>query len=205
MRRAPPVRGDSVTPGGTVAGLRTEENVRPRFLNGVRFALIAACLGIGAGAAAAPDDHPLVSRYEGSILTSKKIAESGEYALVTGRSLNGELAGEPLTGRVTRMVYANPAGRSTRDIFSAYQKALVRAGLTEIYTCEMAACGPADRRGDWTRFNGLAAAADGDPRYLAGKIAGGPATTYVALMVGRARTQLDIVEIPAAPDKSGAR
>jgi hypothetical protein len=179
--------------------------VRPWFWNGVLSVLVAACLGIGAGAAAAPDDHPLVPRYEGSILTGRTIADSGEYKLVTGRSLTGELVGEPLQGKVTRMVYANPKGSSTRAIFSAYQKALARAGLTEIYACGMAACGPADMRADWKRFNGLAAAADGDPHYLSGKISGGPATTYVALMVGRALTQLDIVEVPAAEGKPGAR
>ena len=101
---------------------------------------------------------------------------------------------------MTRIVYENPKGRSTLEIFGNYEKALVRAGMTVIYTCQMAGCGAASARSAWNRFNGLFAAADGDPRYLAGKIVKGPATTYVALMVGRARTQLDIVEIAAMQD-----
>jgi hypothetical protein len=35
--------------------------------------------------AIAQEDHPLVSRYEGSKLTSKKVEEFGEYTLVTGK------------------------------------------------------------------------------------------------------------------------
>jgi outer membrane protein OmpA-like peptidoglycan-associated protein len=166
------------------------------------FALVAICVGAPAPAAvsAAPEDHPLVSGYEGSILKSKKVEEFGEYMLVTGRTLKGDLVGEALKGKLTRIVYENPKGRSTLEIFANYQKALVRAGMTEIYTCEMAGCGPAFARSAWNRFNGLFAAADGDPRYLAGKIVKGPATVYVAVMVGRARTQLDIVEITAMQD-----
>ena len=161
---------------------------------------VVSGLGPTPVAVAAPDDHPLVSSYEGSILKSKKVEDFGEYMLVTGRSLTGELVGQGLKGKVTRLVYENPKGRSTLEIFSNYKKALVRAGMTEIYTCGMAACGPASARSAWNQFNGLFAAADGDPRYLAGKIVKGPATAYVAVMVGRARTQLDIVEIAAMQD-----
>ena len=159
--------------------------------------LAMICVAATGAVAAPPEDHPLVSRYEGSVLKSKKVEEFGEYMLVTGRTLKGDLVGEALKGKVTRIVYENPKGRSTLEIFGNYEKALVRAGMTTIYTCEMAGCGPAYARSAWSRFNGLFAAADGDPRYLAGKIVKGPATAYVALMVGRARTQLDVVEITA--------
>ena len=159
--------------------------------------VLAVCIGASASVAAAPDDHPLVSRYEGSVLQSKKVEEFGAYTLVKGMSFKGDLVGEALKGKLTRIVYENPKGRSTLEIFANYEKALVRAGLTEIYTCEMEKCGPAYARSAWNKINGLFAAADGDPRYLAGKIVKGPATAYVALMVGRARTQLDVVEITA--------
>src|SRR5262245_23497807 len=168
---------------------------------------VAAVVGIGflASAAAAPDDHPLVSSYQGSILKSKKVEDFGEYRLATGRSLTGDLVGEALKGKVTRIVYENPKGRSTLEIFNTYQKALVRAGMTEIYSCQMAGCGAAAARSAWNQFNGLFAAADGDPRYLAGKIAKGTATAYVGLMVGRASTQVDIVETTTGWDPVAAR
>jgi OOP family OmpA-OmpF porin len=64
-----------------------------------------------------------------------------------------------------------------------------------LYACEVDECGPAYARSAWNRFSGLFATADGDRRYLAAKLATDTGTAYVALMVGKARTQLDIVEI----------
>jgi len=64
-----------------------------------------------------------------------------------------------------------------------------------IYTCALDECGPSYGRSAWNRYNGLFTAADGDPRYLSGKITTTSGTAYVALMVGRGRSQLDIVEV----------
>ena len=80
-------------------------------------------------------------------------------------------------------------------MFKNYEKALEGAGAKPIYSCALAECGPAFAASAWNRYNGLFAAADGDPRYLAAKIATASETAYVALMVGRARSQLDVVEI----------
>jgi outer membrane protein OmpA-like peptidoglycan-associated protein len=141
------------------------------------------------------DDHPLVSRYAGSTIQKKDAEEFGQYQFVTSRTAKGEFTGEALKGRVTRIVYGNPADRSTLEIFSNYRKALEAAGLTAIYKCELDECGPAFARSAWNRYNGLFAAADGDPRYLGGKLKTQDGTAYVALMVGRTRSQLDIIEI----------
>lgn len=141
------------------------------------------------------DDHPLVSRYAGSAIQKKTAEEFGQYQFVTGRTAKNELTGETLKGKVTRIVYGNPADRSTLEIFSNYRKALEAAGLTVIYKCEIDECGPAFARSAWSRYNGLFTASDGDPRYLGGKLTTQGGAAYVALMVGRARTQLDIVEI----------
>lgn len=152
-------------------------------------------MAIFASALRAQEDHPLVSRYAGSTIQKKDAEEFGEYKLITGRTAQGEFFGETLKGKVTRIVYGNPEGRSTLEIFSNYRKALEAAGLKVIYTCELDNCGPAYARSAWNRYNGLFAASDGDPRYLGGKIAANGGTAYLALMVGRSRTQLDIVEI----------
>lgn len=152
-------------------------------------------MAIFASALHAQEDHPLVSRYAGSTIQKKDAEEFGEYKLITGRTAQGEFLGETLKGKVTRIVYGNPEGRSTLEIFSNYRKALEAAGLKVIYTCELDNCGPAYARSAWNRYNGLFAASDGDPRYLGGKIADDGGTAYLALMVGRSRTQLDIVEI----------
>jgi outer membrane protein OmpA-like peptidoglycan-associated protein len=143
----------------------------------------------------AQEDHTLVSKYAGSTIKDKKVESYGEYQLVTGQTDKGEFIGEKLKGKVTRVVYENPPNRSTLEIFTNYKQALQKSGIEIIYTCEMNACGPAYARSAWNRYNGLFAAADGDPRYLGGKITQPNGVAYVALMVGRLRTQLDVVEI----------
>lgn len=163
-----------------------------RCLAGVLLALVG---GIATSFAASQDDHPMVSRYQGSTLQDKKVQEFGEYKLVTGKTDKGEPSGEVLKGKVTRLVYQNPKDRSTLEIFDNYRNALERAGLSVIYACAMNDCGPAYARSAWGRYNGLFAAADGDPRYLGGRMQTKAGSAYVALMVGRARTQLDVIEI----------
>lgn len=147
--------------------------------------------------AAQEGDHPLVSRYGGSELRDRKVAEFDSYKLVTGVSASGELSGETLQGKMTRLVYMNPPGRSTLEIFENYKKALGGLDIQVIYTCALNECGPAYARSAWNRHNGLFAAADGDPRYLAGKVTAADGAAYVALMVGRTRTQLDVIEVVA--------
>lgn len=143
------------------------------------------------------DDHPLVSRFEGSELRDRKVAAFDNYKLVTGITPKGDFSGATLQGSITRLVYQNPTGRSTLEIFENYRKALTAEGLDVIFTCALDDCGPAYARSAWNRYNGLFAAADGDPRYLSGKLSTADGTAYVALMVGRGRTQLDVIEIAA--------
>ncbi len=159
------------------------------------WALLFTIAALTPAFAATQDDHPAVSRYQGSTLQDKKVEDFGEYKLVTGKTEKGEPSGETIKGKVTRLVYQNPKERSTLEIFDNYRNALERSGLSVIYACALNDCGPAYARSAWGRYNGLFSAADGDPRYLGGKMQTKGGTAYVALMVGRARTQLDIVEI----------
>ena len=144
-----------------------ERDIRMTLLRKAASAMLAAVLVSAAApteAAGQGQDHPLVSRYEGSRLTSSKIEDFGAYKLVTGKNAKGDPAGETLEGKVTRIVYENPAGRSTLEIYRNYREALEKAGASVVYACELDACGPAFARSAWNRFNGLFAAADGDPR-----------------------------------------
>ena len=148
--------------------------------------------------AAAQDhpDHPMLTRYSGSTAISRSFEEFGQYQLVTGWTERGGFQLRELEGKVTRLVYRNPQDRSTLEIYRNYRDALSRASLSPLYGCEVDACGPSYARSAWNRANGLFVAADGDPRYLAGVIESpGGGTAYIAVMVGRARTQVDIVEI----------
>lgn len=156
--------------------------------------LLALCLALPA--LAQHDDHPLLTRYEGSEVREKTVQEFAEYRLATAvDAKKGEIAGDTLQGRLTRFVYMNPAERSTLEIMANYRQALAKAGLVPVFSCELDGCGPSWGRSSWGRFNGLSNASDGDPRYLAGRIVKGDATAYVAVMVGKRRTRVDILEV----------
>lgn len=155
--------------------------------------LLLAALALPAAAQHA--DHPLLSRYEGSQALDKSVSEFGAYRLATSVDARGNPQGELLEGRLTRFIYANPPERSTLEILANYRQALEKAGLEPAFHCELDACGPAFARSAWGRFNGLFVAADGEPRYLAGAIRRGGSTVHVAVMVGKRRTQVDLLEI----------
>jgi outer membrane protein OmpA-like peptidoglycan-associated protein len=157
----------------------------------------AICVALLQATAAQAQDHPLLSAYAGSTIDSRKVEEFGAYKFVKGRDEKGAFVSEELQGKITRIVYRNPGDRSTLEIFNNYEKALTGKGMGTMWSCALDECGPAFARSAWDRYNGLFAAADGDPHYLAGRIAGGKTIAYVAVMVGRARTQVDIIEIAA--------
>lgn len=146
-------------------------------------------------------DHPLVTRYKESKLIDSKVAAFDKYKFVTAVNAQGDLRGGTVEGKVTRIVYQNPPGRSTLEIFENYRKALVGSGMETVFTCAIETCGPSYARSAWNRYNGLFAAADGDPRYLWGKIITENGTSHIGLMVGRKRTQLDVIEV--APMEEG--
>lgn len=162
------------------------------------FGIFAAiCIAALQAPVAAAQDHPLVSAYAGSTIDSRKVEKFGNYKFVNGRDDKGGFVSEDLEGKVTRIVYRNPPERSTLEIFTNYEKALTGKGMGTMWSCALDECDPAFARSAWGRYNGLFVAADGDPRYLAGRIVGGGNIAYVAVMVGRARTQVDVVEIEA--------
>jgi OmpA-OmpF porin, OOP family len=157
-----------------------------------------ACMVCLTSTWAAEEDHPLISRYPESTVKSRTVEDFASYRLIKGQDTKGkELVTEPVEGRLTRLVYENPAGRSTLEIYRNHRQALEAAGAEVIYSCEEKACGPAYTSSRWNQTNGLFAASDGDPRYVAARLTKGEATAWVAVMVGKRRTQVDVVESSA--------
>src|SRR5262245_53275960 len=146
-------------------------------------------------AAAAAEDHPLVSAYPGSKPIKREVRASDRYRLVVGldiKTMNFETL--ELEGKLTRLVYTNPAGRSPLEIFRHYRQALEGSSAQFLYGCELEACGAPSARSRWSQHNGLFVASEGDPRYLAAQLGSKGSAAFVAVMVGRQRTQVDIVE-----------
>src|SRR5688572_13633988 len=78
-------------------------------------------------------DHPLLKRYEGSFIVAFTQKEFEEYKLPLGKALNpsAEASGgkriekqETIEGKVTRITYFAPKGRSPLEVFRNYETEL---------------------------------------------------------------------------------
>jgi OOP family OmpA-OmpF porin len=91
-------------------------------------------------------DHPLVSRFDGSKLVGYNVKQFEEVTLVTGKAYykNSKLvldASLKLEGKYTRIAYVYEKDRSSLEVFRNYEAALAKAGMKVLYSCAKEACG----------------------------------------------------------------
>lgn len=121
-------------------------------------------------------DHPLISRYPGSTIDDYAANAYTSYTLPLGKMGQGEVAkSQPLEGKLTRIHYAIPLGRSTLEVFRNYQDALQRAGFQTLFTCALAQCGTGYIEGQTGWCGGCSA------RHLSAKLARQQGDVYVSL------------------------
>jgi outer membrane protein OmpA-like peptidoglycan-associated protein len=104
-------------------------------------------------------DHPMVSRYEGSVIIGYDFRKFDEFVIPLGvlkRAGSQPAAGggmratfEPaksqrIEGRVTRILYVGPAERSPLEIVRNYELELKKNGFQTLYTCAGTQCGEQD-------------------------------------------------------------
>lgn len=160
---------------------------------------VVAGVAIAAPALAATiADHPAVTRYAGSELTRRDDDGFRTYRLVTAVEPSGKRDEDALPtlavdGKVTRLSYENPPGRSGPEVFANYRAALEKAGYQVLFACEAAACGPAYAASRWARVTGMRYAS-GDMGYLAARSGQGQGNVYVAVLAGKLRHQVEVVE-----------
>jgi OmpA-OmpF porin, OOP family len=156
----------------------------------------AACflLGVSAPFVAAQDqdaegskDHPLISRYPGSIIKNYLAREFDEFTLPLGKAGDQKFAkSQRLEGKITRIAYAAPQGRSVLEVFRNYQGALKKAGFETLF-----ACGPQDCVGSGNSNARVYGTGDFDDywgpdhgiRYVSAKLARPEGDVYVSLLV----------------------
>jgi OOP family OmpA-OmpF porin len=92
-------------------------------------------------------DHPLVSRYPGSVITRYQTREYDEYLIplagVPRQGLQLEKT-KHLEGKLTRIRYAVPPvpnPRSTLEVYRNYESALMKAGFESLFSCVNPQCG----------------------------------------------------------------
>lgn len=94
-------------------------------------------------------DHPLIGRYEGSVLLAQSSKAFDEIVLPTGPA-EGKLyqrdkqkyqAAVTATGRITRSIYIAPPGRSALEVTKNFIDALTAKGFKQVFSCAGPACG----------------------------------------------------------------
>jgi len=144
------------------------------------------------------EDHPMVTRYEGSFIDGYEIKDFDEFDLPLGPAVvnsEGDKAPEDsarLEGLITRILYRGPDDRSTLEIMHNYQSALEAAGFESLYSCGGRDCGnhfqvllygPMAMRIMTTRTSGSAFDIPQDLRYLSAKMVDDSRTVHISLMV----------------------
>ncbi len=153
-------------------------------------------------------DHPMFSRYPGSWIIGYVTREYDEYLFPTGKVENDQpTKSEHLEGKITRITYQTPAGRSTLEVYRNFESAIKQAGFKVLFSCAEPNCGSGNVSqavntdnvvNYWN--NGFA------QRHLSAKLARAEGDVYVSLHVannldGAPVAQLDIVEMK--PMQSG--
>ena len=83
-------------------------------------------------------DHPMVSRIPGSEIRQYEEQEFGQVTLPTGIATGSGKFAEQITveGKVTRIAYLLPQGRSPFEVYRQFREALTSAGFEVLWTCE---------------------------------------------------------------------
>jgi OmpA-OmpF porin, OOP family len=131
-------------------------------------------------------DHPLVSRYPGSFITLYSVSEFDEFNLplskVTGAGTFEK--SQHLEGKITRIGYDAPAGRTILEVFRNYESALQKGGFTTLFSCANAECGSAGR----VKLLGTAAddwVWNAGHRYISARLARAEGDVYVSMHIGQ--------------------
>ena len=88
-------------------------------------------------------DHPLISRYPGSFIKAYLTKEFDEFTFPPGKLANANTftKSQHLEGKITRIVYVGPAGRSVVEVYRNDQGALKKAGFETLFSCGPQDCG----------------------------------------------------------------
>jgi OOP family OmpA-OmpF porin len=160
-------------------------------------------------------DHPLISRYKGSLIDGYDARNYDRFVLVLGKPKRGGMGAagaekiQELEGKVTRILDSTPGARSAFEIFKNYEMALQNAGFKTLYKCLPEECTnrmvfvvyPPNRKlAKVEKRNGRFDLAD-EFHYLAAKASTPKGNVYVSLMVATDRrprfsptTLLEVIE-----------
>ena len=179
----------------------------------IRTVLVACLLlGLSAPFTAGQDqdvegskDHPLISRYPGSVITHYLTKEFDEFTLPLGKLTDEKFTkSQHLEGKITRLTYVAPEGRSLLEVFRNYQGAFKKAGFETLFTC-----GPQECLGSGSSSGRVYGSGEYDDywgpdhaiHYVSAKLARPEGDVYVSLLIDdqggnfRPNTELYVIEM----------
>lgn len=139
-------------------------------------------------------DHPLISRYPGSLIMDYVQKEYDEFTLPLGKATGGKFErSQHLEGKITRIRYQAPAGRSVLEVFRNYEAALKQAGFETLFTCAKEGCG----NGQVTQYGTYLENwfPIYQPKYLSAKLTRPEGDVYVSLFAGATSWQWDLLYV----------
>ncbi|NIX14434.1 MAG: DUF4892 domain-containing protein [Candidatus Dadabacteria bacterium] len=161
-------------------------------------------------------DHPVVSRYQGSVIKKYDYREFDEYNLLLGKVVHA--VGEPdnkkitnskkLEGKITRITYELAEDRSSLEVMKYYEIELGKGGAEILFSCSNKECGGRTFNHTVVPYDTTFGDNYYDQRYLAAKLKGSGSEFYISLYVikntsggGPTKnfiyTQLDVIEVAA--------
>src|SRR5687768_1823934 len=95
-------------------------------------------------------DHPMIKRYEGSVVIGYDFRKFGDVDLLTGpvkgagpgkRNVLTPTKTQRVEGETTRILYVGPEGRSPIEVLRNYEQDLQQSGFKTLYRCARKECG----------------------------------------------------------------
>ena len=114
---------------------------------GIAAALLMQVAGAQSGDVPGSGDHPMMSRYAGSVIIGMQQEEYGESEIpLSPAFLRDGLRGFDRTQRVegkrTRILYRAPELRTSLEVMRNYREALAKANAKTLWECAGSQCGP---------------------------------------------------------------
>ncbi len=179
------------------------KRIAMRMVSVVSLALLCASFTVAQnGDVAGGKDHPLISRYPGSVIREYSTEAFDEYTLPLGKLQQDRWAKtQHLEGKLTRIHYESPEGRSSLEVFRNYTQALQGAGFQTMFSCS-----GGEQCGGGTVGN-VGWCGGCSPRHVSAKLSRSAGDVYVNLHIEQdnstspVNVQVDVIE--AKPMEAG--